>query len=203
MTDCIVDAALLARVTKYPWQLDSAGFPCSIIRKKPIRLGEFLTKKSQFEYLNGNPLDNRLCNLYTPSDTATPQKRGVMRVRDGYQLWMGRDTAVKRGEYASRPEAEAEHDRIAREVYGADAPCLVAAGASVFRLKWAASIPYDYRDKRVPATCTLPVDRITGVVGESRGRYTDADTARMQVLGRPVDDAYLVKFWNEYGGISV
>lgn len=197
--ECIVDEKNLERLSRQKWTLNSKGVPTTTLRKKPVTMAEFLTRYTHVEFLNGNALDNRECNLLPG---APRHKRGVVqsKTKGGivYNVWIGRNTTTRRGSYATREQAEIEHDRIALAEYGEGAPCLRAPGGARIRIG-VGPAAYDSRPRRVPAGCVLSVDTVTGVVGVGRGRYTDEDQARMRVLGRSVvDDTRLVAFWNEY-----
>lgn len=135
----LVDAGFFELLRGFTWTLDPSGYPRATIpyegRKRQVRMHTFLgwsgEKGKCADHINGNKLDNRVCNLrmvtYSVNAHNKPQqKEGYRGVRsNGHGKFMARIT-VKRvpiylGTYASEELAAEVYNAAARFYYGPNA----------------------------------------------------------------------------------
>lgn len=135
----IVDQDDAESVLQYKWFINDKGAPSANRKGKYVTLGAFLSagkiaRGDKIEYINGNRLDNRRCNLQVLTKDhdkkgKKTENRGVRKVytRAGVR-WVvyvpidGVYTAS--GSFEKMEEAIETHDRKLREQLGDQAPVL-------------------------------------------------------------------------------
>lgn len=76
----LVDNRKVPILTKHSWCLSKTGYAVANINKKTVKMHRFLTEcppGSVVDHINGNPLDNRLCNLRICSAKNNSRNKGL------------------------------------------------------------------------------------------------------------------------------
>ncbi len=137
MERAVVDKTLADRVTQYKWFKNASGEPCTLINGKYVKMTKIICTRGGdgdiVEYINGNKLDCRDCNLrpVTPDtvDKTKRENRGVRKVHtrsgDQYMVYtcVG-DKYEHNGTYKELDLAINAHDAILRSTVGENAPFL-------------------------------------------------------------------------------
>lgn len=76
-TQILVDPEFMEILNKYTWCTASNGSPRTTINGKPVRLHRLiLPALAVIDHINGNPLDNRKCNLREATVSQNSMNRG-------------------------------------------------------------------------------------------------------------------------------
>jgi hypothetical protein len=137
MAEFVVDLDKADKFLQHKWFLNSEGVPTTKINGKYAVAGRIVFDDVQedelIEFINGNKLDVRRCNLRVlTKETAKERKteyRGVRRLRtragDRYLVYICiANTYNQVGSYETLEEAVAAHDKMIREIMGMNAPVL-------------------------------------------------------------------------------
>jgi hypothetical protein len=126
----IVDPEKWHELSFYTW-CNREGYAQTNINKTSITMHRMLLKGPIIDHINGNKLDNRLCNLRvsdclrnahnrTKSKTAIEKEyHGVFHLKNGFLAKIGHNNKIIRiGRYPSREEAAHAYNEKALELYG-------------------------------------------------------------------------------------
>lgn len=137
-----IDADDLQRVSTHRWY-EAAGYVCAYIKGKGMKLHAFLigapfSKTMVVDHINGNPLDNRKCNLRicTPAQNMSNRRKAAKGSRfKGVTICVGRrhtsivarichqGKTIHLGAFRSDIDAALAYDAAARKYFGQFAWC--------------------------------------------------------------------------------